>query len=228
MKTYFNNLVRKVFVKSDKYNKFILLLDAGHGGLINNIYVTAGKRSPKWSDGEVYYEGVGNRQIVDKLIIKIINEGINYELLHNGNEDTKLRLRSNKAKDIVEENPDKHVFGISVHSNGVDDQRAYGWQVHIFGNKAGKSSKKSTEFAEIAVQEFKKVFPARKVREGGKGIKRNNLHMTRETPCPFILLENFFHTNKKECQEILQTEEGQNKIVDFIFNTILAYMNKHL
>jgi len=47
--------------------KFIYLLDAGHGGLIDGKYTTAGKRSPIWDDDSVYYEGVGNRDIRKKL-----------------------------------------------------------------------------------------------------------------------------------------------------------------
>jgi hypothetical protein len=36
-------------------------LDAGHGGLKNGVYQTAGKRSNHPVDGEVFYEGVNNR-----------------------------------------------------------------------------------------------------------------------------------------------------------------------
>ena len=51
----------------------IWLLDAGHGGINPSTgeYVTPGKRSPVWQKGLLnmsqYYEGVGNRQIVDKI-----------------------------------------------------------------------------------------------------------------------------------------------------------------
>ena len=45
----------------------IVILDAGHGGMIDGEYQTAGKRSPIWDDGSQYFEGVGNREIVSKL-----------------------------------------------------------------------------------------------------------------------------------------------------------------
>ena len=34
-----------------------IILDAGHGGMINGKYQTKGKRSPVWEDGSVLYEG---------------------------------------------------------------------------------------------------------------------------------------------------------------------------
>ena len=43
--------------------KLVILLDAGHGGIIDGEYQTSGKRSPKWGDGSQYFEGKGNRQI---------------------------------------------------------------------------------------------------------------------------------------------------------------------
>ena len=49
----------------------VVILDAGHGGLINGVYQTSGKRSPVWSDGTQYFEGVGNREIYEKLRAKL-------------------------------------------------------------------------------------------------------------------------------------------------------------
>ena len=50
--------------------KYVWLFDAGHGGIVDGQYMTNGKRSPLWPDGTQYFEGVGNRQIVQKLIKK--------------------------------------------------------------------------------------------------------------------------------------------------------------
>ena len=51
-------------------SKFIWLLDSGHGGLDPDTgkYVTPGKRSPVWNDGSQYFEGVGNRDIVRRIL----------------------------------------------------------------------------------------------------------------------------------------------------------------
>ena len=50
-----------------------IILDAGHGGLINGVYQTKGKRSPIWPDGRQLFEGVFNRQIVELLKVKYVN-----------------------------------------------------------------------------------------------------------------------------------------------------------
>ena len=53
-------------------SNFIWLLDSGHGGLDPDTgeYVTPGKRSPVWDDGTQYFEGVGNRDIVKRILDK--------------------------------------------------------------------------------------------------------------------------------------------------------------
>ena len=55
----------------------IVILDNGHGGIhpTTNQYVTAGKRSPKFDDGSVLYEGVNNRDNVVRII-----DGLEMEL----------------------------------------------------------------------------------------------------------------------------------------------------
>ena len=44
-------------IKQSKMNTTILL-DAGHGSIINGHYQTAGKRSPIWEDGSCTYTRV--------------------------------------------------------------------------------------------------------------------------------------------------------------------------
>ena len=46
----------------------IVLLDNGHGGIINGTYQTPGKRSPIWNDGSQLFEGEFNRAIVNGII----------------------------------------------------------------------------------------------------------------------------------------------------------------
>ena len=55
-----------------------VLLDAGHGGIVNGNYVTPGKRSPKWSDLPQLFEGVQNREIVSLIKIKLTALGIKF------------------------------------------------------------------------------------------------------------------------------------------------------
>ena len=56
----------------------IVLLDNGHGGIINNEYQTPGKRSPKWADGSQLFEGEFNRAIVNGIIEELTRLKIPY------------------------------------------------------------------------------------------------------------------------------------------------------
>ena len=55
-----------------------ILLDNGHGGIINGKYQTAGKRSPVWSNKEQLFEGEFNRAIVNGIIEKLTALNIPY------------------------------------------------------------------------------------------------------------------------------------------------------
>jgi len=193
-----------------------IILDAGHGGMIDGVYQTAGKRSPIWDDGSQYFEGVGNRQIVDKLTAKLTAEGINVFNANPSEADMKLSERVKLINNEIKSNPDTEFIGISVHSNAFRDGRANGWSVHVSNN----CSVDSLIMADSSMNQMKVEFPD----SLNRGVKKNDFYILRNTICPFILTENFFMTNEKECKEILMTEEGQNKIVKLHFDFILDYL----
>ena len=58
---------KKVEKKNKPKSKYTWILDNGHGGVIDGVYQTKGKRSPKFENGDVLYEGVFNRRVVKKL-----------------------------------------------------------------------------------------------------------------------------------------------------------------
>ena len=196
----------------------IVILDAGHGGLINGVYQTKGKRSPIWNNGSYYFEGVGNREIVKKLTDRLQKKGIDVFNPNDSEIDMPLRKRVRVINSEIKANPDKKFIGISIHSNGFSFESANGWEVFISNN----SSQASKDIAGLSESSFKKEFPRRK----NRGVKKSNFYILKNTKCPFILTENFFHTNEKECREILMTEQGQDKIVDFHFEFIMKYLNK--
>ena len=55
-------------------SRYTWLLDPGHGGIIDGVYQTAGKRSPIFPDGSVLYEGEFNRSVV-KHLLKFCQKG---------------------------------------------------------------------------------------------------------------------------------------------------------
>ncbi len=202
-------------------SRFIYILDAGHGGVKNGIYQTRGKRSPIWEDGSVYYEGEGNRQIVAKVAIELDKLSVDYAFTVNPENpvDVSLKDRVHFANKL----PYKNKVGISVHSNGHSNEKAKGWEVFT-----SPGVTQSDKMATIFYDKFRAKFPDNKFRKDTKDgdvDKEANFYIIARSVCPFILLENFFMTNKEEC-DLLMSEKGQNKIVDAIVESIV-YIEKH-
>jgi len=190
----------------------IVLLDNGHGGLINGEYQTSGKRSPIWSDGSQLFEGEFNRAIVNRIIEKLTILGIPYINVVPELKDISLSTRIKRANNIEEDN----VFYLSVHSNAGGG--------HGFEIFTSPGETKSDKIATIFGQEFKKEFPTKRLRDDysdGDLDKEANFTVIKKTRMPAVLTENFFMDNEEECKQILMTENGRDKIVEFHINSIL-------
>lgn len=93
----------------------VVVLDNGHGGTINGVYQTAGKRSPNWHYG-VLYEGVFNRWVVRRIIEKLDRLKIPYYYLTPEQRDISLPTRVKRSDRIYKEN--QKTWLLSVHANG--------------------------------------------------------------------------------------------------------------
>lgn len=91
-----------------------VVLDAGHGGVINGVYQTAGKRSPKYSKG-VLYEGVFNRWVVNRVKEELDRLEIPYFYISPEDSDVNLNTRVNRANTIYKKHKDTYI--LSVHAN---------------------------------------------------------------------------------------------------------------
>jgi len=202
----------------------IVLLDAGHGGIINNVYVTAGKRSDIWADGSQYFEGVGNRLIREELIKLLKKAGIRYKVVNEGNKDTCLRDRVNYINSQARKYGAKNTLLISIHSNGFKEKQAHGWSCFTSPNKT-----MSDKYAETLYDKMRLEFPRERMRTDyidGDQDKEANFVLLTKTICPAILSENFFHTNERECKEILMKKKGRKKIANAHFEMIKKYYRK--
>lgn len=196
--------------------KYIWLFDAGHGGIVDGQYMTSGKRSPVWDDGTQYFEGVGNRQIVEKLKKKCDEQYIyNFDVVES-NYDVSLSERV-KIANQYHKTLGKCIY-VSIHSNGFSKESANGYSVYT-----SKGETKSDRIAEVFIDNMMEYFPDHKLRKDtrdGDKDKEAQFYVLRKTICPAILIENFFMTNYRECK-LLMNEEFQNKIVDCHFKSIL-------
>jgi N-acetylmuramoyl-L-alanine amidase len=158
-------------------------LDAGHGGLKNGVYQTAGKRSLHPVDGEVFYEGVNNRLYAKKYATVLTNLGHEVVYIVDPTDPTDVPLSTRvtiaNAKDLD--------LLVSIHSNAAGTPSARGYEVFTAPN-ASATSKKA---ADLWITEMQRSFPTLK----NRGHKTANFTMIARPKCPSILLELEFHSN---------------------------------
>lgn len=190
-------------------SKYLWIFDNGHGGMIDGVYQTSGKRSPVWPDGEVLYEGVFNRAIVDRLMVLCEANNIDAVNLVDTPKDVPLSDRTSKANSIAKAS-DKPCIYVSVHANGFSDESANGWEVYTSPGET-----KSDEIATVLFEKAESEFPSYKMRKDtsdGDPDKEANFYVLVHTTMPAILSENFFMTNYRECHELLMSESGKDRI----------------
>jgi N-acetylmuramoyl-L-alanine amidase len=130
----------------DMTNLPVFLLDNGHGGLIDGVYQTSGKRSPIWDDGTVLYEGEFNRDIVRRIMMLMDAYGYPYVNLVPEQEDISLYERTEKRADVYYDTVSKNCIYLSVHANAGG-----GTGFEFF---TSPSQNKSDDYAEIMIEEY--------------------------------------------------------------------------
>lgn len=189
-------------------SKFIWLLDAGHGGVINGVPQTAGKRSPDWDKG-ILYEGVSNRSFVRELMILCEKAGIRAVELVPELEDISLRERVNRV------NKYRNAVLVSVHSDAFSKESANGWSAYTYHGQS-KSDKVATVMYKHAM---KAKLNLREDYSDGDPDKEANFYILRNTNCPAVLVENLFMTNKKD-YATLNSKKGRATLIKIMFETI--------
>lgn len=191
--------------------KIHILLDNGHG---EN---TAGKRSPLWDDGTQLFEYEFNRLIVNGIAKKLKDLNILYEIIVPENKDISLTERVKRINKYCKNYEAKNCLLISIHSNAFNG-KATGWE--CFSTK-GKTN--SDLYAELFCNEAEKIWGKSKMRFDSTNKYKNkeeNYTILYCANCPAILTENFFMDNYNECK-YLQSEDGQNEIIQMHVNAIL-------
>jgi len=205
-------------------NKFVVLLDAGHGGMINGKYVTPGKRSPIWKDKTQYFEGVGNRLIREEIMIRLDAECINYRVVNSGEADMDLYERVDIVNGYVKKFGSKNCLLISIHSDGFTEEQAHGWSTYTT-----KGQTNSDKFATILYEEAAQMWSLERFREDnrdGDPDKEANYLIIRKSNCPAVLTENFFHSNEKDCKTHLMNKHGRIKIAQVHVNAIKRWIDE--
>ena len=190
----------------------IVLLDNGHGGIINGVYQTPGKRSPKWADGSQLFEGEFNRAIVNGIMKELDKLKISYVNIVPELTDVSLAERMTRANAYAS----KKCFYLSIHSNAGGGKGS-----EVF-TSVGQTA--SDKIATIFCECYKAEFPDRVLRtdtSDGDLDKESNFYVLKNTKMPALLTENFFMDNEDECKSILMTKAGRTKIIDWHVKAII-------
>jgi N-acetylmuramoyl-L-alanine amidase len=203
-------------------SKYLYIFDPGHGGLVDGKYQTAGKRSPKFSDGRVLFEGVNNRDNVQRIMKAFRENGLECVDVVDSEYDVSLIERVKKANKLSKER--KCVY-ISIHSDangdGVKWDQASGMSVYT-----SKGQTKSDIFASIVIDSLQENFLStikwRTDKTDGDEDKEENFYVLKNTDCPAILCELGFHTNEAETRRMM-TLDYKNKIVDAMVASAIKF-----
>ncbi len=189
----------------------IAIIDNGHSGIVNNVYLTPGKQF-SFPNGMTIYEGEFNRQIKYRVLELLFFKGIPYFDLVPEQEDVHLNERVRRANNFHAKNQ-RNTFLSSIHSDAGGGSGS-----GVFISK--RASRKSHKLADIARETFEKHFPE----SHHRGIKQRNFQMVHRTDMPAALFENFFMDNKKECKKYLLTIKGRDRIAAYIVDVIESYL----
>ena len=219
----YNKILKASLLTLNK-NRFVIFVDAGHGGIDKNgNYVTSGKRSYHENlalhDNSNYYEGFENRVVAESFIEECTKKGVMCIRLYHPYKDTPLSKRTELVRSWL----DQGYYGYlhSFHSNAISSNNSK-WKLEntrgfmVFSTIGNNLSDK------IATQHYNNVkkvigsdawmYRKQDYKDGDVDFEVN-FQILRETNLyeytrfGAILEEWGFHTSSKDCQFILNTRK---------------------
>ena len=191
------NQAPAIEVKKQHQHNYVMLLDHGHGGIINGKYTTAPKKMYDHVDF-IFYEGLFNRLVAHATAYLCHVSGIPYAIIHPGDGDISLGYRTDKIKELGEQ---CRVNGLkcyvnSIHANAFRDESVHGIEVFT---SVGQTI--SDPIATVVYTELAKL--GRKMRpcfHSGDPGKEADFYILVNHPYAALLTECGFFTNKKEAE----------------------------
>ena len=208
-------------------DNFCVYLDAGHGGIDRfGNYVTAPDKM--WDHGDdvptplhdkgKFYEGVFNRDLCDAIKAELKAVGVDYMPLYEQVDDTPLRDRTDLAN-WLHTNYKPGIL-ISNHADAFPPNLS----VHGFGAFIYSTLSPALGMAKNLYKRMNEEFTNEvKLRE----ITVKNLHMTRESIMPAILIENGFFTNYNQATWLLK-EDTIMRLAKVQRMMVMDYINENL
>ena len=199
-------------------SKFNYIIDNGHGGIIDGVYQTGGKRA-KFGNEHIY-EGEFNRKVSEHVCEMLEDLAIDHTLLVPEESDISLSERVRRTNHIHSNN--KSIL-ISIHANAGG-----GTGFEIF------TSKGQTESDIVASQMFRafknafQMLRARSDKSDGDSDKEAQFYILKKTTCPAILVECAFMDTYEPDFKLLTSIEGVIRFAEAIVAGIILYETETL
>lgn len=206
--------------------KYHILIDNGHG---NN---TPGKRSPYSACGALpqldYYEYKWAREMAVMIVDELVKLGYDAERIVTEETDITLGERVRRVNKVCDKYGKNNVILISIHSNaagsGANWTTARGWSAYTT-----RGNTKSDMLCEYLYEEAAKNFKGMTIRtdktDGDSDIEAD-FYVIKNTKCPAVLSENFFHDNAEDVRFLL-SQEGKEKIMRTHVDGIINYIKNN-
>lgn len=188
----------------------VVVLDFGHGGVINGEYQTSGKRSPKWSKG-ILFEGMFNRWVGYRVIEQLDRKEIPYYCISPEHTDTSLQTRSDRANKIYQDNPNTWLFSLHANAGGGKGIEGFTTVGITSSDILGETVLKNLETDGVNV--------LRTDMSDGDRDKESNFWMLRKPFMPAFLLECGFMDQQADYNN-LWSQEYLEKLVNSIVRSI--------
>lgn len=175
-----------------------VILDNGHGGLINGVYQTAGKRSPMYSKG-VLFEGMFNRWVVNGIKQELDRLSIPYYHISPEDKDVSLETRAIRSNNVYKSNKDTWILSIHANAGG-------GKGVEGFTTKGYTSS---DNIGELILSNLQNDLVGQRMRfdnSDGDKDKEVNYYILRKSNMPAFLLECGFMDNEADYNNLWDRE----------------------
>lgn len=203
-----------------------ILLDSGHGSIIDKVYQTHGKQSPTWSGELKIYEGKSTKELAYQLVYKLSANNIDAQILNPELEDISLKERVLRANAIYTR--DLRSILISIHHDAqpnydnadyYDYEGLYGY-IENGVNRIDLYTSIGYTKSDVIVKYIQKHL--QKSFDIPVNVKECNFYILKYTYCPAILIEFGFMTSLESCKMIADPE-SRDKFTTSITNAILEY-----
>lgn len=209
----------------------ITLIDPGHGGIVDGVYVTAPSKMTVFPEF-TFYEGVFNRALAWTYALRLFERNLGYHIIVTEDDDTSLIKRTVRANSVMNKLADigKKCYYHSIHANAFKDSRITGIEVYT---SPGHTP------SDIIASSFYKYLKGmgwimRPDNSDGDVDKEERFFVLTQTKMPAILTETGFYTNQLQA-DLMRDQETINKLADLflmahleITTQKIKYENKNI